>query len=169
MEAHITVIRSDGAKELSPGEVDTLLISGMGGALICRILTESRKTAVSAGELVLSPQSEPFLVRHLVQELGFAIDREEMLTDQGKYYVILHAVPGIQQFDREEEYIYGNYLIYERNPVLLHFLEKEKGRVTDILKGFEQKKLSESALSQKKGLEESLARIQWTMERMTRL
>lgn len=169
MEEQIIVRQSDGAKGLSPGEVDTLLISGMGGSLICRILTESRETVEGVKELVLSPQSEPFLVRHLVQEMGFAIDREEMLTDQGKYYVILHAVPGIQHFDREEEYIYGSYLMNEKNPVLLHFLEKEKGRVTDILRGFEEKRLSESALFQKKELEECLTRIQWTKERMTKM
>lgn len=167
MEDKIAVRLSDGARELSPGEADVLLISGMGGALICKILRDSREVTAQAGELVLSPQSEPFLVRHLVQEMGFAIDREEMLCEQGKYYVIIHAVPGRQRFDREEEYIYGNCLINQRDEVLLQFLGKEKKRVEGILRGLGRADLSEGALHQKKELEESLAGLQWTIGRMT--
>lgn len=166
MQDRITVRLSDGAKELSPGEADTLLISGMGGSLICRILRDSKEVTERAAELVLSPQSEPFLVRHFLQETGFAIDREEMLTDQGKYYVIIHAVPGKQHFSREEEYMYGSYLIQKKDTVLLQFLEKERKRVQGILNGLETKKLSESAIGQKRKLEEELSGLQWTISTM---
>ena len=167
MEDKITVMLSDGAKELSPGEADGLLISGMGGALICKILRDSREVTERAGELVLSPQSEPYLVRHLVQEMGFAIDREEMLCEQGKYYVIIHAVPGRQCFDREEEYMYGSYLIHQKDGVLLQFLEKEQKRVQGILRGFEKRELPADTLCQKRELEEILAGVQWIMGRIS--
>ena len=49
---------SDGAKKLVPGEADTLLVSGMGGALICKILEDSPEIVERVQELVLSPQSE---------------------------------------------------------------------------------------------------------------
>ena len=41
MEEDIETRLSDGTAKLTPGEADTLLISGMGGALICKILSDS--------------------------------------------------------------------------------------------------------------------------------
>ena len=98
---------SDGAKKLTPGEADTLLISGMGGALICKILEDSPEVVERAQELVLSPQSEWSVVRHYLHEHGFMIAGEAMVLDQGKYYLILRAVPGQEHYSDEMEYIYG--------------------------------------------------------------
>ena len=164
MEDRIQCKLSDGAKELVPGEADTLLISGMGGALICKILTDSREVVAEAKELVLSPQSEPFLVRRLVHEMGFCLEREEMLVDQGKYYVILHAIPGRESYSREEEYLYGRKLIREKNQVLLQFLEKEQTRIQGIIKGMSSRKLSAGGWKQKQELEKTLSGILWTIQ-----
>ena len=110
MEADIETRLSDGTAKLAPGEADTLLISGMGGALICKILSDSPEVTARAKELVLSPQSEWATTRHYLLEHGFMIQREEMVLDQGKYYLILRAVPGRQKFSDELEYMYGQYL-----------------------------------------------------------
>ncbi len=48
----------DGLSPLEPGETQGILIAGMGGALMERILTEGRRTAQAAEYLVLSPQTE---------------------------------------------------------------------------------------------------------------
>ena len=162
MEETISIRLSDGAKELSPGEVDSILISGMGGGLICKILQDSKDVIMSAEELILSPQSENYLVRQLLHEMGFFIEREEMLVDQGKYYNIIHAVKGKQHFLSPEEYIYGKYLIEHKDTVLFTFLEKEQKRVKAILKGMGGKKLSEGSARQKKELEEQLKLMEKT-------
>lgn len=164
MEEKISVRLSDGARELVPGEVDCLLISGMGGALICKILKDSPEVVAKVRELILSPQSETFLVRRLLQDRGFLIDREEMLSEQGKFYVIIHAVPGNQHFSKEEEYIYGKYLIDSKNTVLLQFLQKEKRRICTILQKMEGEQLSGAASLQKRELGEKLQLIQKTID-----
>lgn len=163
MQSRIETRLSDGAGELLPGEAETLLISGMGGALICRILSDSPEVVRQAEELVLSPQSELSMVRHFLQDTGYCIDREEMLQEQGKYYVVLHAVPGSQNFTGEEEYIYGKYLIDRGDACLLSFLEKEENRLQRILQRMEQEKLSPAAALQRAGLEEQLRQVRRTM------
>ena len=47
MENDIELRLSDGAKELVPGEADTLLISGMGGMLITKILNDSKEVVTT--------------------------------------------------------------------------------------------------------------------------
>jgi tRNA (adenine22-N1)-methyltransferase len=163
MQEVIETRLSDGAAKLQPGEADTLLMSGMGGALICRILKDSPQVVQSAAELVLSPQSEPHLVRSFLLENGFAIDREEMLLDQGKYYVVIHGVPGHQHFHRQEEYLFGRYLIQQGDRCLQEYLEKEQYRVKKILKTMDDSTLSPSGVMQKNRLEEKLGQIQWSL------
>lgn len=79
---------SDGLEKVAPGEADTVVVAGMGGPLMERIL-QGRLT--DFGHFVLSPQSEiPHFRRFLLTE-GMQIDEETMLIDEGKYYVILNV------------------------------------------------------------------------------
>lgn len=160
MQDKISLRLSDGAKELSKGEADTLLISGMGGALICRILRESEAVVRTADELVLSPQSEVWLVRKCIHELGFRIAAEEMVTEQGKYYVIIRAVPGQESYAQEIDYIYGRKLVDSRDEVFLEFLQKEGCRVSKALKSMEGKELSGEGRKKRQELLQTCKRIE---------
>lgn len=133
MEDYISVRLSDGAKGLKKGEADTILISGMGGALIKNILEESIDIIKSVEELILSPQSEIYIVRHFLHDNGFKIASEDMVKEQGKFYVVIRAVPGCQHYKDESGYIYGEYLINNKNKVLEEFLLKEQERTGSIL------------------------------------
>lgn len=150
---------SDGAKKLAPGEADTLLISGMGGALICKILSDSPGVVNKAKELVLSPQSEWFVVRHYLHEHGFMIAGETMVLDQGKYYLILRAVPGQERYQEELEYMYGRFLMQQGDPCLVSFLEKEETRIRRITETMASKKLSEQADAQREERRRELAQV----------
>lgn len=133
MEEYISVRLSNGARELKKGEADTILISGMGGALIADILKESIDIIKHAEELVLSPQSEIYIVRHFLHDNGFKIASEDMVEEQGKFYVVIRAVPGSQSYKEESGYIYGEYLINNKNRVLEKFLLKEQKRTVNII------------------------------------
>ncbi len=133
MEEYISVRLSNGARGLKKGEADTILISGMGGALIASILEESINIIKDAKELVLSPQSEIYIVRHFLHDNGFKIVSEEMVKEQGKFYVVIRAVPGSQHYKDESGYIYGEYLIKNKNKILEEFLLKEQKRTGSIL------------------------------------
>ncbi len=133
MEEYISVRLSNGARGLKKGEADTILISGMGGALIASILEESINIIKDAKELVLSPQSEIYIVRHFLHDNGFQIVSEEMVKEQGKFYVVIRAVPGSQHYKDESGYIYGEYLIENKNKILEEFLLKEQKRTGSIL------------------------------------
>lgn len=131
MGDRIQVRLSDGMEKLVPGEADTILISGLGGALMARILEQGRNVVAEAKELVLSPQSEIFLVRRMIHKLGYAIAHEEMVEDQGKHYVIIRAVPGRESYG-EEEYLYGRRLMQERDQVFREYLLRELDRLGKV-------------------------------------
>ena len=128
---------SDGLEQVAPGEADTVVVAGMGGPLMERIL---QGRLGDFAHFVLSPQSEiPHFRRFLLAE-GMQIDEETMLIDEGKYYVILNvsqraaAAASDSMYVTEEDFLYGGRLLRRLDPVLKSFLEKEKTRYEGILR-----------------------------------
>ena len=138
LNAYIKCRLSDGLKELKPGEGESLLLAGMGGNLMIRILTEKPDVLASFRELVLQPQSAWALVRKETEALGWRVDREDMILEDGKFYPMLRLVPaGRAGKDREKdyrgtdykneaEYAYGKLLLREKNPVLKVYLDRQQ-------------------------------------------
>ncbi|MFG6393580.1 MAG: class I SAM-dependent methyltransferase [Lachnospiraceae bacterium] len=141
---------SDGVKELKEGEANTILISGMGGALITDILIKGIATLKTAEELVLSPQSEIYLVRHFLHENGFMVIHEDMVKEHGKFYTVIRAVKGKEHYKDEAEYIYGRYLINSKNQVLMEFLIKEQTRIKSVLDAFAKQENPKSTVQEKR-------------------
>lgn len=129
---------SDGAKKLQIGEADTIIISGMGGLLINKILSESKEVIKSSVCLILQPQSELREVRKYVHELGFKIVMEDMLTEDEKHYTIIKAYKGQETYDKEVEYRYGKILLEQRNPSLKAFLLYGIESFSKIINSLEQ-------------------------------
>lgn len=125
LEERIELRLSDGAQKLSVGEVDTLVIAGMGGALMSKILSSRQEVVDECRELILQPQSEIFLVRKYLLEHGFKISEERMLIEDGKFYTIIKAHHGIQQYEQPIYYKYGKYLLEHKNETLREFLQRE--------------------------------------------
>ena len=80
---------SDGVAKLQPGEADSVVIAGMGGELIIKILENGRHMWDSVKQWVLSPQSEIFKVRRWLFENGFVIRKEDMVLEDGKFYTVM--------------------------------------------------------------------------------
>ncbi len=128
---------SDGLEQVAPGEADTVVVAGMGGPLMERILQGRLR---DFAHFVLSPQSEIPHFRHFLLTEGMQIDEETMLIDEGKYYVILNvskradATSSDSMYVTEEDFLYGGRLLRRLDPVLKSFLEKEKTRYEGILR-----------------------------------
>jgi len=133
---------SDGASAIRPGEADCLILAGMGGELIIKILTDSLPVVAQAHQLVLSPQSDVEKTRHAVEEMGFYLNHEEMVEEDGKFYVCMDARRIGHTFWEEKDgsfyekpvfYRYGRNLLTSRNPVLYRYLCRRKEQLSAIL------------------------------------
>lgn len=128
---------SDGLSKLVKDEADAVTISGMGGRLMERILTDGKDRISPKTKLVLSPQSELMHFREFLFENGFVTDDEKMLKDEGKYYVIivchrkddtaLTQLPESSGYSIEQyaEFKYGKILIERKDIVLKEYVVSE--------------------------------------------
>jgi tRNA (adenine22-N1)-methyltransferase len=153
---------SDGAKKIEPGEIDTLLVTGMGGGLVVKILSDSKEVVEACSELILQPQSEIFLVRKYLHEIGYQIAEENMIIDEGKYYVMMRAIKADcqQRYSNEVSYQYGAKLLENKNEILHQFLEKEKATYESI----QEKLLMTQTQNSKKREEEVKQQLEYIEE-----
>mgnify|MGYP001236273320 FL=1 len=150
LQAYIQTRLSDGVAALKPGEVEAVLIAGMGGGLVMHILKDGEKVCQSAKELILQPQSEIEHVREFLREKGYTILAEDMVYEDGKFYPMMKV-----QYQGENENaqkasevlklsdLYGGLLLQNRHPVLKTFLEKERLIYTGIKENLAKQPVSE--------------------------
>lgn len=161
--------------------MDTILITGMGGLLTIRILDKNLDVTKSVKELVLQPQSEIGEVRKYLHRIGFEICAENILIDEGKFYVMMKAVSsseksrlgqnlhdecslennlpdGKLRYEKEIFYTYGKLLLESKSPVLLQYLERELSMRENVLEELKDKE-SEKSKTRTKQLYEEIAEI----------
>jgi tRNA (adenine22-N1)-methyltransferase len=154
---------SDGLAALHPGEVDSVVIAGMGGNLVIRILQDGVNVAVSLKELILQPQSDIDRVRDFLQREGFRITKEDMIFEDGKYYPMMHVVPGKMEPLTRLEALYGPYLLKTKHPCLERYLEKEEATL-DQVKGKLLESGSEKAKERMEQIEKQLEDVRKARE-----
>ena len=150
LSGRIDAVLSDGLKSIdedfllreAESQELSLLAAGMGGRLIRDILREAGDKLNYIKKLVLSPQSEPELVRSfLLEEAGFCIKDEVWVEDEGKVYVVISAArqsgdEGLRKAENckrldckaenyhRYEYLFGRAGLGRRDPILKSYLER---------------------------------------------
>ena len=171
MQEQITCRLSDGLKGLEPGEVQSIVIAGMGGILIRRILADRPETAREAKELILSPHTDAALVRRYVLQNGFSITEERFVFDEGKYYPVIKASFVRQEdfaagYGAEEDFAFGRYLIEHKDAVLKQYLESENRKFDAILKNLSGQESTENVISGMEEIRKKKAVIQAALRRI---
>lgn len=167
LSENIDIRLSDGLQKLIPGEADTVLLCGMGGLLMIKILSDYPQATASLKELILQPQSEVGEVRTFLHKQGYEITEEHMLKEDGKFYVMMRAVKSEvpQAYETECDYVYGKLLLEEKNPVLLEYLDREHRLRADVLTALAGQD-TENARARKESLAKEFSLIEEARARM---
>ncbi len=140
LDACIQTRLSDGVQQLLPGEAACVIIAGMGGGLVQKILKEGARQLEDVSCLVLQPQSEVSGVRSYLREHGYKIRREDMVVEDGKYYPMMLAVPQKKETKTDVSHMlledaFGPLLLRAHHPVLEQWLLREYEICKKILVG----------------------------------
>ena len=175
LESKIRTLLSDGMKELEQGEADAVILAGMGGGLMLRILEESKEIVKGMKECILQPQTELYRVREYLVKEGFDFLEERMVLEDGKYYPMMKVKPSNGDRDKlcgrmeswnEAELTYGRLLIQQKNPVLMEYLMRERGVKRRIQRQLQNQNTAAAAVRMRE-LEQELQLIEETIRSMT--
>ena len=80
---------SDGLDSCDPNEIDTIVIAGLGGDLICEILDRAEWTMDSRFHIIAQPMTKAEILRFWLVNNGYFIENEYPVNDRGREYSIL--------------------------------------------------------------------------------
>ncbi len=160
LKDYIETRLSDGVAALTPGEVDTVLVAGMGGGLVMHILEDGKEVCRQAKELVLQPQSELERVREYLWSNGYVILEENMVLEDEKFYPMMRvAYQNVIDTKNAKNLLfcrYGKHLLEQKHSVLKEYLEREEKLYTGILGNLSQTAVSDKTKERIAEVEEVL-------------
>ncbi|KUO74140.1 MAG: hypothetical protein APF77_11525 [Clostridia bacterium BRH_c25] len=133
VEARVSVRQGNGLRVIKPGEVEVIVIAGMGGILITDILEQDTKVAQSARLLVLQPMRDSEKVRKWLFNNGFDIIDEELVKEQDKIYEVLWARPEGEAREANGLMLMGDRIIEKKHPLAAEYADKKIGELKKVI------------------------------------
>ncbi|MBP2659897.1 MAG: hypothetical protein H6Q69_2929 [Firmicutes bacterium] len=124
LEGKISVRLGNGLAVLSPLEVDTVVIAGMGGQTIIEILTNHCEIVSSLKRLVLQPMVGAATVRRWLCENHWYVLEERLVQEEGRLYEIIVAEQGDSPRYEPVMYEIGQKLWDEKSPLLILHIDQ---------------------------------------------
>ena len=134
MEEQITFRLCDGLEAVSPQEVDTVVIAGMGGETIAAILDAvpwSREKG-----LLLQPMSRAEYLRPWLADHGYAVLGETLVEDKGHLYPVIQATGGEMRPLAPGQQYYG--FSQPDSPLFAGYLREWRQRLQRAVEGLRQ-------------------------------
>lgn len=148
-----------GFEIIKDGEVDEVIIAGMGGVLISDLITAAGEIPKKLKKLVLQPMQAQKELRKYLLKNGYEIIEEELVKEDGRIFEIIVVEykgqdfsDGMEEIDFEISKKHRN----QNNPLFIEFLERkihEEESILEKIKGKETKEVNEKREICKKRLE----------------
>ncbi len=127
----------DGLEGVKPGEVDTVIIAGIGGEVISGII--DRKIEIFSKDkavLIAQPTTSPEALRRYLCEKGFEITAEIPISENGKLYSVMKC-EFIGKPSFREEWFYYAGLVDPEDETGRQYIEKQKRRCYSCMTALE--------------------------------
>lgn len=123
----------DGLVPLAWGEVDVVVMAGMGGLLMMSILDRDLAKTKSFSRLLLQPMNAVDALRSYLVDHGFGIMKEDLAYDEGRYYELIVATPNPNDYALTMKGQWGS-LIPDDHPLREEFIQHKLDSLTSIEK-----------------------------------
>ena len=115
-------------------EIDVVTICGMGGSLICQILTAGFDQLNKRPRLILQPNVNEVAVRHWLIRNSYQIVAEEIVAEDRHIYEIIVADPIKEPITLTTiEYLFGPLLLQAKSPAFIQKWQGEKLKLQRVL------------------------------------
>ncbi len=143
----------DGLKVLSAGEVDTICIAGMGGALITKILSDAPEVVQSVRQIIIQPMNAAEKIRAWLVENNWTIADEDLAESAGIIYEIICAEknPPAKIFKHESSPLLKKFLTQRREKLQRVLVEMGKSESARTSEKFLATRAAVDALNKKLG------------------
>ena len=139
LEDKIKVCLSNGLDNIND-EIDTIIISGMGGHTIVDILTNNQEKLHTVNNIIIQSNNDIEYVRRKIVKLGYCISKEELILDKNIYYTVILFTKGKKKYTNKE-YYFGPILLKENSKIFIEKKNKEYTKLVNIKNNIPKRKL----------------------------
>jgi len=130
---------ANGLDAVTPDEVDTVVIAGMGGETIVGILARTPWLKSGTHRLILQPQSKVSELLGALAAGGFRVEDQHLVREAGKLYTIFEVVPGAME-PPVGGFRYVSQALLERgDPLLESYLTRLCDKLSRAMQGLEKR------------------------------
>ncbi len=122
------------------GEIDTVIIAGMGGLLIADILMERPEMTASVKRFILQPMQAQAELRKWLHEHDYYIIEERLAREGNRIYEILVVEHDAQNIEDEISYELGVNMLKTGDDLSIFFMEKKIKQLKAIVGGLQHSK-----------------------------
>lgn len=150
-----------GLNPLKVGEVNGVILAGMGGNLTRDILLADMDKVKKYDFIILQPAQNPEVLREFLYKNDYEIIDEDLIKDEGRFYELFK----VKYNENSEKLVFEDELEYEVSPLLREkghplfkeFIEEKINRCETILSFIKED--TEAAKKRKSDLEEKINRL----------
>lgn len=156
-----------GLKTIEKGEVQGVIMAGMGGNLIKEMLEEEKYKLPFFKFLILQPAQNPEVLREYLYSNGYEILAEDLCFDEGIFYELFKVKKNQNIGNTEIDpilYEISPILLKNKHPLMHSYLESKEEKYNKIL-GFLNEN-SEGSIKRKEDIEKKLKYINEFKERV---
>lgn len=139
LEDKIKVCLSNGLDNIND-EIDTIIISGMGGHTIVDILTNNQEKLNTVNNIIIQSNNDIEYVRRKIVKLGYYISKEKLILDKNIYYTVILFTKGKKKYTNKE-YYFGPILLKENSKIFIERKKKEYTKLVNIKNNIPKRKL----------------------------
>ena len=124
LEDKIETRLGNGLDVVTPDEIDTVVISGMGANTIVGILKYSTDKLVNVKDIIIQSNTDLYFLRKNVTKLGYYIEDETLVEDSNIIYTVIKFTKGKKKYNYKELYL-GPILIKKNDNLFKKKNDKE--------------------------------------------
>ncbi|MDU3661559.1 MAG: class I SAM-dependent methyltransferase [Clostridium perfringens] len=150
-----------GLNPLKVGEVNGVILAGMGGNLTRDILLADMDKVKKYDFIILQPAQNPEVLREFLYKNDYEIIDEDLIKDEGRFYELFKVKYNENSeklvFEDELEYEVSPLLREKKHPLFKEFIEEKINRCETILSFIKED--TEAAKKRKSDLEEKINKL----------
>lgn len=137
LENRIDTRLGSGLDVVTPEEIDTIVIAGMGANTIVGILKYSTNKLINVKDIIIQSNTDLYFLRKNVTKLGYYIKDETLVEDANIIYTVIKFSRGSKRYNYKELYL-GPILIKKNDSLFKKKCDKEIKTITMILSKIEK-------------------------------
>ncbi|HII4451367.1 TPA: tRNA (adenine(22)-N(1))-methyltransferase [Clostridium perfringens] len=150
-----------GLNSLKVGEVNGVILAGMGGNLTRDILLADMDKVKKYDFIILQPAQNPEVLREFLYKNDYEIIDEDLIKDEGRFYELFKVKYNENSeklvFEDELEYEVSPLLREKNHPLFKEFIEEKINKCETILSFIKED--TEAAKKRKSDLEEKINKL----------